>query len=513
MAPAGPLPSRLDLTGGWPPAPAGQREGDWAPWAQFLPSRDEFGLTLGQGDATEVDLAAYAGLGYTSDQGESVVMYVRSPLASFWRGYTLDVYDGRGWVASSAAVQFQVDRQGRLRFADAPQRFPYRDNYAQTYFLRVAQPNALFTGYGAGWVSLGTGEAARLVSDPRGYVQYLQEASTYRIFSPTPRLTPAALRDDVVDTSDERHLGLPPVPDRVRDLALSIVEGASSDFDKAARLERFLLTQYPYDLRVGPYPGDKDAVDQFLFEAQAGYCSQFATAMAVMARIVGLPTRVAVGYLPGRFESLAGVHAVTLQDAHAWVEVRFREHGWVPFDPTPAPNSPWAAGFGSSSIALGFQQALRDRMAGLFSVASAGVVAGLSGPLGGGSWLALPLAALAVAAVVLVALAVRRLGLRRRNSHEARPYGLLRDAEREAARRVYSRALRLLRRRGNPQRLPHQGMQEYLAEVTSEGSVAGDAFARITASASAASYDPRPFPGQRVEDARSALRGLEREGG
>ena len=51
-----------------------------------------------------------------------------------------------------------------------------------------------------------------------------------------------------------------------------------------------------------------------------------------------------------------------------------------------------------------------------------------------------------------------------------------------------------------------------LAEVTVEGSIAGDAFARITASASAASYDPRPFPAQRVEEARSALRSMEREG-
>jgi hypothetical protein len=257
VAPAGPLPSRLDLTGGWPPAPAGQSEGDWAPWAQFLPSRDEFGVTLGQGAATEADLAVYADLGYTSDQGDNVVMYVRSPLASFWRGYTLDVYDGRGWIASSATVQFQVDRQGCLRFADAPQRFPYRDSYAQTYFLRVAQPNALFTGYGAGWVSLGTGEAARVLRDPRGYVQYLEEASTYRIFSPKPRLTPASLREDAADSSDERYLALPPVPDRVRDLALRIVEGAPSDFDKAARLERFLLTQYPYDLRVSPIPATR----------------------------------------------------------------------------------------------------------------------------------------------------------------------------------------------------------------------------------------------------------------
>jgi len=62
--------------------------------------------------------------------------------------------------------------------------------------------------------------------------------------------------------------------------------------------------------------------------------------MAVMARAIGLPARVAAGYLPGRYNGLTGVHEVRLQDAHAWVEIKFREYGWVPFDPTPRPDSP-----------------------------------------------------------------------------------------------------------------------------------------------------------------------------
>jgi hypothetical protein len=144
----------------------------------------------------------------------------------------------------------------------------------------------------------------------------------------------------------------------------------------------------------------------------------------------------------------------------------------------------------------------------LFSVASVGVVTGPASPLSGGPWLALPVAV----AVLLSVLAVRRRGPRK-GPARARPYAVLEDAERDEARRLYARALWLLRRRGNSQRMPHQGMQEYLAQIAGAGSIDGDAFARITASASAASYDPRPFPGQRVQDAKSALKSLEREGG
>ena len=361
VASAGPLPSRLDLTSGWPPPPAGASEGDWAPWARFLPSRD-LEVSLG-GDASSRDptsVAQYVQLGPTGDQGRNVVLRVRSSLASFWRGFTLDTYDGHGWIAEGQAVRLQVDQLGRLRFIEAPSRLPRGQTYIQSYFLAVRQPNALFTAYAPGWIALGSGGTTGGLEAFRTNLEYLRQASTYRIISPVPRLTPAVLRQDRVDTSDAAYLTPPPVPERVKFLAEEIVEGAPTDYDRAARLERFLLTQYPYYLTVGPYPREGDAVDFFLFEKQAGYCAQFATSMAVMGRLVGLPTRVAVGYLPGRYNSLTGVHEVSLQDAHSWVEIRFEDHGWVPFDPTPAPTSPWAMGFGNASLAAGFQQVLRS---------------------------------------------------------------------------------------------------------------------------------------------------------
>ena len=510
---AGPLPSRLDLTSGWPPPPSGGFGGDWAPWADFLPSRDDVGLSLGPGEFAGGDLAQYLDLEYVGDRERDVVMYVRSPLASFWRGSTMDVYDGHGWVASSASVSLLVDYRGRLRFADAPSGLPGRSVCPQSYFLRVAQPNALFTGYGPGWIGLGTDDASTFVRDPGGYLSYLREATTYRVISPTPRLTPGLLRGDRADTSDEAYLALPQMPDRVGDLARRIVAGAATDYDKAARLERFLLTQYPYDLRVSPYPRDGDAVDHFLFQVQAGYCSQFATAMAVMGRLVGLPTRVAIGYIPGEYQSLTGVHAVRLQDAHAWVEVRFEESGWVAFDPTPQPNSPWAMGFGSGNLALG-GPAPAPKLPGRGPGGrSGGARARLENPFGGP--VALPLAALGM--TLLAALAVLgALRFRRTGGSAAVPpqlYTSLAGADREEVRRAYREALRLLSRRGLSPKLPHQGVEEYLATLSAGAQRPEEAFTELTALSSRASYDPRPFPQALGVHARTLLQGLKASAG
>jgi protein-glutamine gamma-glutamyltransferase len=77
-----------------------------------------------------------------------------------------------------------------------------------------------------------------------------------------------------------------------------------------------------------------DAVDDFLFESQRGFCEQIATALAVMLRSQGVPARLASGYVPGERDRISGVWKVRASDAHAWVEVWFPQSGWQAFDPT-----------------------------------------------------------------------------------------------------------------------------------------------------------------------------------
>lgn len=115
-------------------------------------------------------------------------------------------------------------------------------------------------------------------------------------------------------------------------LAVELTQNSANAAQKAFAIERYLAENYHYTLEGGYPEGNADFVSWFLLESGEGYCSYFASAMAVMCRIAGLPTRYVEGYYvqaqPG------GETLVTGQNAHAWVEVYFNGLGWVAFDPT-----------------------------------------------------------------------------------------------------------------------------------------------------------------------------------
>src|SRR5690606_31594525 len=95
------------------------------------------------------------------------------------------------------------------------------------------------------------------------------------------------------------------------------------------------ISNFRYDTRV-PEARTEDAVWDFLTQ-RTGYCVQFATAMTIMARTLGVPARIGVGFLPGRADtSVVGRYVVSGRQAHAWPELYFADAGWVRFEPTPA---------------------------------------------------------------------------------------------------------------------------------------------------------------------------------
>lgn len=109
-----------------------------------------------------------------------------------------------------------------------------------------------------------------------------------------------------------------------------------SYYEKVIRAQEFVRQVVPYDLNA-PAPGEtRDIVDYFLFEAESGFCTYYASAMAVILHIEGIPTRVVTGYAPGVYVVEEGYFEVTGDLAHAWVEVYFPEYGWIPFEPTPS---------------------------------------------------------------------------------------------------------------------------------------------------------------------------------
>ena len=106
-------------------------------------------------------------------------------------------------------------------------------------------------------------------------------------------------------------------------------------------LQQWFRAQFVYDLGVGPPQGD-NALDDFLFRTRTGFCQHFATAFAALARSLGYPARVGVGFVPGERQD-DGSWLVRGRDAHAWPEVWVAGLGWVAFEPTPGRGVPaWA---------------------------------------------------------------------------------------------------------------------------------------------------------------------------
>jgi transglutaminase-like putative cysteine protease len=116
-------------------------------------------------------------------------------------------------------------------------------------------------------------------------------------------------------------------------LARRITSGASTPYEAARRIERYLRDHYAYRQNV---PNHSDPLPAFLSVDRAGYCQQFSGTMALMLRMLGVPSRVSTGFAPGGRDPERNNFLVDDTDAHDWVEVFFPRIGWVTFEPTPA---------------------------------------------------------------------------------------------------------------------------------------------------------------------------------
>lgn len=147
-------------------------------------------------------------------------------------------------------------------------------------------------------------------------------------------LSASDARDSYWDDVSTTCLALPEgIDSRVYALAAQVTASAENDFDRAAALCTYLQNHFTYTLSQSVPPSGRDFVSWFLLEEQRGYCTSFASAMAVMARAIGLPARYVEGYVAE--PDADGLARVTQKNAHAWVEIYFRGFGWLPFDPTP----------------------------------------------------------------------------------------------------------------------------------------------------------------------------------
>ena len=307
--------------------------------AGFLMSRN--GITARTGFSDSVRLGEIGRI----QQDDAVVMRVRvdgadrSTTGLRWRGVALDQFDNKGWKSTKPFTDPPYVRleSGYFLVNFASGKTPLLN---QTFYVEPLDTPVLFAlskpvAVAGGFDLLFKNSDDNLKFQRRGF-----ERISYKVGS-DPYLPPdEVLRTDAGydPASMARFLQLPDdIDPRIASLSDEVIKGAVAQnrLDRSRAIEKYLRDSFAYTLELRS--GGEQPVADFLFNVKAGHCEYFASAMALMLRTQGIPSRVVNGFQQGEFNATADVFVVRQRDAHSWVEVYFPEEGmWVPFDPTPS---------------------------------------------------------------------------------------------------------------------------------------------------------------------------------
>jgi len=371
-------------------------------------------------EAPELDPEAYYGfaedldLNFRGRLSQTVALKVRSPRRQFWRGMAYDTFDGRRWrmarpkdVTPLQSNPFSLPNQSISGAREIT-----------TFYVEKDQTNLILMPANPVQLYFPTGEIMMDTYDSYRSPLLLEKGMYYTVVSAKGGIPAGGPDRELPSPERLKRAGIPVAPyltlppsfsARTRDLAREITAGATGPRERVQRIVAHLEERYPYDLDTPAFPGKADQVDWFLFEAKRGYCEHFATALTLMAREVGVPTRLVTGYLPGTFNPFTGFYEVKTAHAHAWVEAYLWGRGWVAFDPTPGFTGPgeaegtrlpiadwarslqaagggvlWAIGIGATGGILGFVWTLRRRSRRVSEASSAYLrLAAIAGRIGG----------------------------------------------------------------------------------------------------------------------------------
>ena len=253
-----------------------------------------------------------------------------------WRGDVLSDFDGWTWsrgrmgMGGRGAIAFD----GHLSLgAHAGQQRSYRVEFTDldSRNLFFAGTPETVEGLPDGTVEDPGTASFRLPQTPPSGFRY----DVFAVLEEPPETAPASYPSPILDAQHrERCLRLPSLDPRIAALAESMTAGTANDLARARAIEQGLRTGYGYTLEL-PRKQVKDPLADFLFVRRKGHCEYFASAMAVMLRTLGIPSRLATGFQLGQYNPISDLWVVRASDAHSWVEAWIPGHGWTTFDPTP----------------------------------------------------------------------------------------------------------------------------------------------------------------------------------
>jgi len=304
--------------------------------------------------------------------GTKQLLEVNSGEGGLIRATSYDEYTGNGWKAGDRDTK-RVEGSEVAQTDDATG--GYKNRTVAILRVKILDPESTILSPG---IPLGS-NVPSIIETPKGFEGDIERVrsrrgldtnDTYNAIGSESRATVAALSSAGTDYPDwvkQRNLQLPKhLPARIREEALRITQGTNTPYAAAVAVQDY-LRGFPYDLTVESPPAGRDTVDFLLFDLKRGYFDYQATAMAVMLRTLGIPSRVAVGYVLDRSEAEETKYLVRKDDAYTWVEVFFPGYGWINFNPTQDRPAGGAGGIGQLPNASGLNDPsdATDPLAGL----------------------------------------------------------------------------------------------------------------------------------------------------
>jgi transglutaminase-like putative cysteine protease len=261
------------------------------------------------------------------------------------RGTAFDSYDGRAWGRT------QTDRHPAEHARESSDTYPifrYPDPARDrriSFDLEPIDPPVIFLPPRTVGVHVRPqnqpllGEPLAVHRGPEGELRYLSAESRGLRYDAYVAGEHELLGETLQAVDRDRYLVVTPtLPARIGDLAHTWADPQPTTILKARAIEEHLKKDYRYDVN-SPSGGTKQPLDHFLFESRRGHCEFFSSAMAIMLREVGIPSRNVTGFVGGTYNRFGHYYAVREGDAHSWVEAYIEDplrSGWQTFDPTPA---------------------------------------------------------------------------------------------------------------------------------------------------------------------------------
>ncbi|MEO5925791.1 MAG: DUF3488 and transglutaminase-like domain-containing protein [Bryobacteraceae bacterium] len=324
-----------------------------AAFQRFVPQRYHL-----PGFGSEVTLGEIGEL----KQNTTPVMHVRSYddvslVGLRWRGSALSHFDGKRWFNPPVVEQRLPVTKGQLALPPVRQTRPGRNLRYAVELSSIASDTLYFAGTPQ-TISI---QALNLFRSPSGAIRAPRFGMAGLSYGADSRVENewAAVLEPVAPLGTEEQLTLlelPQIDSRIVDLGQEWLRGERDPEKMARAVETHFHKDFTYSLQLL----DTEVADplaHFLFVRKQGHCEYFASSMAVMLRTMGIPSRVATGFLGGVYNPLSGWQVVRASDAHSWVEAWIPGRGWMTFDPTPADpsaaeSSMWSQAWGRASLVL-----------------------------------------------------------------------------------------------------------------------------------------------------------------